>query len=207
MVKTFKIYGSVDGENYFLVTEQTDSPANSKTMVFNFDTVEMRYYKLVVTKTDNGRYFAMKSIVFSNYVSFSGGKLVAPNDFYVRYLGNSWSTETALCNFGIVYTADVGDSVEFHFTGTRFAYSAYRSQAYGTVDIYIDGNRVAENVSLSQDNYEGASYALYDYFNVAGSAGSLAYIYDGDALENKEHTVKIVGKSGKFNLDSFVYWN
>ncbi len=214
MVKTFKIYGSVNGtadEDWFLVTEQTDSPANSKTMVFNFDTVEMRYYKLVVTKTDNGRYFAMKSIVFSNYVSYGGGKLVASNDFNVRYItaknSQGWSTENVLCTFGIIYTANAGDSIEYHFTGTRFAYSAYRSQEYGTVDIYIDGKLVAEDVSLSEDNYQGASYALYDYFNVAGSAGSLAYIYTGDALENKEHTVKIVGKSGKFNLDSFVYWN
>ncbi|MDE7158463.1 MAG: M60 family metallopeptidase, partial [Clostridiales bacterium] len=80
MVKSFKILGSTDGENYTLVTEQTDSAANAKNMTFDFAATEMRYYKLVVTKTDNGRYFAMNSIVFSYNVSFPNGHQIAPNE-------------------------------------------------------------------------------------------------------------------------------
>ena len=207
MVKTFKIYGSTDGETWSLVTEQIDSAANAKNMTFSFDTVKIRYYKLVVTKTDNGRYFAMNSIVFSNYLSFSNGHLVAPNEENIAYSGE-WSYKNPLSNFGIIYTANAGASVEYTFTGSRFAYFASRSEEYGTVDIYIDGELVAGNLDLSANNKAGVTDAVYDYFNVQGIAtGTLAYMYKGDALSDGEHTVKIVGKSGTFNLDSFAYWD
>ncbi|MDE6597948.1 MAG: discoidin domain-containing protein [Clostridia bacterium] len=206
MVKDFKIYGSTDGVNYSLVTEVTDSPANAKNMTFNFDTVNIRYYKLVVTKTDNGRYFAMNSIVFSDYLAYTNGKIVSPSDFNVRYIGE-WNTENRLCNFGLVYTAKAGSSLEYHFTGSRVAYFANRSEEYGTVDIYIDGKLVAENVDLSADNYAGTTSTLYDRYNYKYVADPLAYIYTGDALSDGEHVLKIVGKSGTFNVESFACWN
>ena len=206
MVKSFKIYGSTDGKNFdTLVTEVTDSPANAKNMSFDFDTVKIRYYKLVVTKTDNGRYFAMNSIVFSNYQAFSNGMIVSPSDFCVRYTGK-WNTETTLSNFGIVYKANAGDSVEYHFTGTRVAYFADKSSDYGTVDIFIDGKLVAANVDLSAEN-AGYDSTVVDRYNIKVSECSLAYIYTGDALEEGDHVIRIVGKSGKFNVDSFAYWN
>ena len=207
MVKSFKIYGSTDGETWSLVTEVNDSPANAKNMTFSFNTAKIRYYKLVVTDTDNHRYFAMNSIVFSNYLSFDKGTMVAPNEENVKYTGN-WGYTNTLSNFGIIYTANQGASVEFTFTGSRFAYFADRSEEYGKVDIYVDGKLVAENVDLSADNKAGVSDAVYDYFNVKGIAtGTLAYMYTGDALSSGSHTVKIVGKSGTFNVDSFAYWD
>ncbi|MDE7440201.1 MAG: M60 family metallopeptidase [Clostridia bacterium] len=207
MVKNFKIYGSTDGKNFdTLVTEVTDSPANAKNMSFNFDPVKIRYYKLVVTKTDNGRYFAMCSIVFSNYISYSKGILVSPSDFCVRYDGN-WNTTDKLSNFGIVYQANAGASVEYHFTGTRVAYFANKSADYGTVDIYLDGKLVAGNVDLSSSGNAGYDSAVFDRYNIKVSECSLAYMYTGDALANGDHVIKIVGKSGKFNVDSFAYWN
>ena len=209
MVNDFKVYGSTDGQNFdMLLLDVKDAPTNQRDMGANFTPVKIRYYKLVVTDTDNHRYFAMNRIEFSNRQNFTGGKLVAPNDFNVRYIGNSWTTENVLSNFGLIYKANAGDSVEFHFTGSRFAYFADRSSDYGTVNIYIDGKVVAENVDLSANNYAGASYSVADYFNVAGISDPLAYIYTGDALDStKEHTVKIVGKSGQFNLSGFAYWN
>ncbi|MDE5548526.1 MAG: discoidin domain-containing protein, partial [Clostridia bacterium] len=135
MVKTFKIYGSTDGENYSLVTEVTDSAANAKSMTFDFEAVSIRYYKLVVTDTDNHRYFAMNSIVFSYNVSFADGFMIAPNDSGVKYTG-TWGSKNVLCNFGIIYTAGVGDYVEYTFTGTRAGFAAYQSADYGTVDVY-----------------------------------------------------------------------
>ena len=33
---------------------------------------------------------------------------------------------------------------------------------------------------------------------------ALAYMYTGDALKAGDRVVKIVGKSGKFNVDSFA---
>lgn len=32
-------------------------------------------------------------------------------------------------------------------------------------------------------------------------------MYLGDELKNTDHILKIVGKTGKFNVDSFVYWD
>lgn len=189
MPRAFKIYGSTDGNDYKLITEQLESPANARTMTFDFDATEIRYYKLVVTDTDNHRYFAMNRIEFAYKISHPNGTLIAPNNSGVTYTGN-WSTKNVLCNFGLIYTAGVGDSVEYHFTGSRFAYSAYQSKDYGTVDIYLDGKLIASDVDLSADK----------------NIGSIAYIYLGDDLSNEEHVVKIVGKSGTFNVESFVCW-
>ncbi|MDE6414791.1 MAG: M60 family metallopeptidase [Anaeroplasmataceae bacterium] len=210
MVKSFKIYGSTDGNNYTLITEQTDSAANKKVMTFSFDEVNIRYYKLVVTKTDNGRYFAMNSIEFASSVSFEKGNMVTPHDSNVLYSGE-WGTKNILCDYGIIYTAEAGSSVEYHFTGTRVAYFADMNTEYGTVDIYIDGKLIASDVSLSGINNDNIqiTQALYNSFNEANvkMAGFLAYIYSGDALSNGEHVLKIVGKTGSFNVDAFAYWS
>ncbi len=201
MVKDFKLYGSTElnGE-YKLLLEKTGFTYSKKeTISFSFEDVEIRYYKLVVTKTDNGRYFAMNRIVLSHVISYPNGKVIAPNDFSVRYIGENvgnqkaWTTQNVFCNFGQIYESQAnGDKnyVELHFTGSRFAYFAYKSSDYGTVDIYVDNKLVASNISLNGTN------------NMA----SLAYVYTDKALSNGEHVVKIVGKTGKFNLDSFVVW-
>ncbi|MDE6303145.1 MAG: M60 family metallopeptidase, partial [Clostridia bacterium] len=209
MAKSFKLYGSTDGNNYFLVTEVTDSPANAKNMTFNFDAVQIRYYKFVVTKTDNERYFAMNSIVFTNTAAYAKGHVVVPNDETIRYIGN-WSYENPLSNFGIVYTAGAGDSVEYHFKGTRFAYFVYGMEELGTVDIYVDGKLIASDVNLSvKDPNVKVTEELFNQFGekIAKSVSELAYIFNGDALANGEHVVKIVSKSGKICVDSFVYWD
>ncbi|MDE7296781.1 MAG: hypothetical protein K2N84_05890, partial [Clostridia bacterium] len=77
------------------------------------------------------------------------------------------------------------------FTGTRAGFAEYKCEEYFTVDVYIDGKLVAADVDLSADK----------------NVGTIAYVYSDDALESGEHTLKIVGKSGSFNIDSFVYWN
>ncbi|MDE7395301.1 MAG: discoidin domain-containing protein [Clostridiales bacterium] len=187
MVKDFKLYGSGDGTNYTLLHDVKDGAANARVMKYSFAETEIRYYKLVVTKTDNERYFAMNKIEFS--LSYSGGNHIAPNAEGIRYTG-VWNYENVLCNFGSIYTANAGAKVEFTFTGSRFAYFAYHSTDYGTVDIYVDDNKVASDVSLSADN----------------NASSLTYMYLNGALSNGKHVVRIEGKSGKFNVDSFVYW-
>ncbi len=191
MPVTFKLYGSKDGQDFsnLLVEKNAMKYPNNKPYTFTFDETEIMYYKLVVTDTDNHRYFAMASINFAYNLSYQNGKHIAPNDFSVRYIG-AWDTENVLCNFGLIYKANAGDSVEFHFTGTRFAYLAYQAVDYGTVDVYVDGKLFEADVSLSADK----------------NVGSLAYMYLGEALKNTDHVVKIVGKTGKFNVDSFVYW-
>ncbi len=210
MVKSFKIYGSTDGTNYTLITEQTDSAANNKVMTFNFDEVSIRYYKLVVTKTDNGRYFAMNSIDFSYSISFVKGYMVTPHDSNVAYSGE-WGTKNVLCDYGIIYTAGEGAYVEYTFTGSRVAYFADMSDDYGTVDIYLDGKLVASDISLSAVNNTNIQITeiLYNSFGEtnARKVGSLVYIYSGEALSTGEHVLKIVGKSGSFNVDAFAYWD
>lgn len=192
MPTSFKLYGSTDGVNFNkLLLDITDySYASSKSQTFDFNETEIRYYKLVVTKTDN-KYFAMASIVF-NYigVTYSGGHLIAPNETSIKYTG-VWGYRNVLSNFGLIYTSSKGGYAEFTFTGTRFAYFAYQSAEFGTVDIYLDGKLIASDVDLSADN----------------NASSVAYMYLESDLSAGEHVVKIVGKSGKFNVDAFAYWS
>lgn len=215
MPVTFKLYGSKEKESgYELLIEKTDMPSPTRNITLGFDEAEIRYYKLIVTKTDNGRYFSMNRIVFSYTIAYSNGMVVAPNDSCIRYIGNSWMTENVLCNFGLAYSANAGDSVEFHFIGTRFAYFACPSAEFGTVDIYLDGKQISSNLGLSSNNSSGPANvqitdAIKNYYGetIAKIEGSLAYMYDGAALAKGEHVVTIVGKRGKFNVDSFVYWN
>lgn len=189
MVKTFELYGSLDGIVYFLLIEKTNNPGTAKAVI-GFDEAEIKYYKLIVTDTYSGNhYFAMASIVFSYNISYLNGYHIAPNDESVTYTGKHWTSENVLCNFGRIFKGEKGDYVELKFTGTRFLYLAYQSNAYDTVDIYIDGKLVATDVSLSGETPQ-----------------AMSEIYISDALEFKEHTIKIVGKEGKFNIDSFVYW-
>ncbi|MBD5131574.1 MAG: hypothetical protein HDT28_03125 [Clostridiales bacterium] len=210
MVKSFKLYGSKDGTNYTILTEQVDAVTNdARNKTYSFDAAEIKYYKLVVTKTDNGRYFAMNSIDFSYGIVFANGNMATPHDENVIYSGE-WGTKNTLCDYGIIYTAEAGSSVSYTFTGTRVAYFAEKSSDYGTVDIYIDGVLVASDVSLSASNPNiQVSETLYNSFGESNAvkAGSLAYIYSGDALAQGEHVLKIVGKSGSFNVDAFAYWN
>lgn len=209
MVKTFKLYGSTDNVNYTLLTEKTNNPTGSKVEV-SFDQTEIRYYKLVVTDTYSGNhYFAMNSILFSRKLSFPNGIMVAPHDSAVTYTGNNWASKNVLCDYGIIYTAGAGASVEYTFTGSRVAYFADKSDDYGTVDIYLDGKLVASDVSLSAgSNNTQVAETLYNPFGEANAtkAGSLAYIYTDEALSSGEHVLKIVGKSGTFNVDAFAYW-
>ncbi|MDE6441824.1 MAG: M60 family metallopeptidase [Clostridia bacterium] len=209
MVKTFKLYGSKDKVTYSQLTEKTDNPTGSKVEV-SFDEAEIRYYKLVVTDTYSGNhYFAMNSIVFSRKAAFENGKMVSPHDLSVKYTGSEWATKNVLCDYGIIYTAGAGASVEYTFTGSRVAYFADKSDEYGTVDIYIDGKLVASDVSLSAGNSNAQiTETLYNPFGESNAtkAGSLAYIYAEEALSSGEHVLKIVGKSGTFNVDAFAYW-
>lgn len=96
--------------------------------------------------------------------------------------------KNVLCNFGRIYTKEQGDYIESKFTGTRFAYLISQSNNLGTVDIYIDNKCVAKDVDLS------------------GKDKPMAPVYVSEFLESEEHIIKIVGKSGTFNLDSFAYW-
>ncbi|MDE7373537.1 MAG: hypothetical protein K2N18_05690, partial [Clostridia bacterium] len=42
--------------------------------------------------------------------------------------------------------------------------------------------------------------------NVFNATGALVYMYTGDALSGGEHVLKVVGKSGKFCVEAFAYW-
>ena len=185
---SFDVFVGDDVDNMRVIGSFVNGAVNGITTAFGFETQSFRYYKIVVTKTVQGRYVRISSITFTNN---STASVVAPNDFYVRYIGNSWKTENVLCSFGMIYTANAGDSVELHFTGSRFAYFAYQSQDYGTVNIYLDNKLIASNVSLQSDK----------------NVGTLTYLYSGETLTYGEHILKIVGNTGSFNVDSFAVWN
>ena len=208
MVKSFEVYGSTDNKNYFKLVGFTDAPTDKRVQGCNFDTTEIRYYKLRVTKTDNGRYFAMNSIVFSYTLSAGTGILNAPNEARIRYVGDGWTANSSFSTFGLTYVGGVGDSVEYHFKGSRAAYFANSLSDYGTVDIYLDGKLVAENITLGNNTGMSVTQSFKNQYNenVYNATGSLVYMYTGDALSG-EHVLKVVGKSGKFSVESFAYWS
>lgn len=208
MVKTFKLYGSTDNSNYFLLTEKANNPTGTKVFV-SFKDAEIRYYKLVVTDTYSGNhYFAMNSILFSYTLSAGTGSLTAPNEPRIRYVGDNWTANSSFSTFGITYMGNVGDSVEYHFNGSRVAYFANNLSDYGTVDIYLDGRLVAENITIGNNTGMTVTQEYKNQYgeNVFNATGSLVYLYMGEALSDGEHILKVVGKSGKFSVEAFAYW-
>lgn len=112
---SYKLYGGLSLDDMSLLCEYTDEPLkNGCNQVGKFPLSEIRYYKLIVTKT-NANYICLSGIEFS--VGFDGGKLLSPDiaDYY-----GQWELSYDLPLFGHSYTTQNG-YLEFEFVGSQIA--------------------------------------------------------------------------------------
>ena len=126
-----------------------------------------------------------KDVVNSETVEGATGTFtrISPDD--ILSVGSGWTVKQTQSTFGHIYEGKAGVTVEFTFYGTQFAIYSQFAEDLGTFDIYIDGSKSpARTINLGIKN------------EVAG----LAYL--SSSLTAGSHTVKIVGKSGTFNIDS-----
>lgn len=185
----FTLYLGATAEDLKEVASTDKIKVSGTTATVTFERQEFRYFKLVVRKSVDNHFAAIAGILFKDGDLFENGTLVSPDNVAIKYTGNNLSVKSELCTFGHVYLGQEKDFVEFKFSGERVAYFAYQSKDYGSVDVYIDGALVVKDKTLNSEKNESG------------------IVFISDKLTSGEHTIAIVCKSGKFNVDSFAYWS
>jgi hypothetical protein len=129
----------------------------------------------------------------------SSGQVDDPVSSSVTYSGSGWTHGgTGSQNYGSTESFDLtaGDYVQFTFTGTSVEWIAPISNNGGYADIYLDGTKVASNITT----YNSATVYQQVIWSTAG-------------LANTSHTLKILvdgthpsGSTANYvQLDDFIY--
>jgi len=123
-----------------------------------------------------------------------GNELVDDRDPRVTYTG-AWSTYDNSENYNgtEMYTNETGAYCEFDFYGTGIIYWGMKQSNQGAVDIYLDGEKVADNLSIHNS-----------------STMKKVNLYEKRDLPPGDHTIKVVALSSgtvKASLDAFQYFN
>ncbi len=138
VAQSFTLYGSDDGENFFVVGDFVDAPNNGRVVSVQFDTASFRYYKLVVTKSMGG-FLIITDIELAEVYNVPNGKLHAPDSNIFRYAGE-WTTESGLSEFGHKFVGRHDSEQYFSFTGNRFALFVS-----GDYEVEVDGEIVTSS--------------------------------------------------------------
>lgn len=181
--KSFKLFGGESLDNMQPLAQVTGSTVANDMVVVNFEESSIRYYKLVVTDThaSGTKYIAMRGLEFS--YSLSGGKLCSPYSKQFTCKGD-WHLENTLSTFGRLYSG-VNASLQFNFSGQRFALYSLFGEDYEGFEVYIDGQKI-DNISLT------------------GSEG-IALSYLSPKLTQGAHTI-LIKSTTPFNIDSIGLW-
>ncbi len=182
MPKNFVLYGSNDGSDFFEMGRFNDCTYTGRNMTVTFEEKTFRYYRIIVSLTDNARYFAMNRIEFQKTLTIPDGKLLPADS--LTYTGK-WTVENTESNFGHVHIGNKNSEVSFKFEGTRFALVS-SSEYKHSFDVYIDGKKISSE-KLKEDD------------------GKVFVSYLSPELKNKTHNIIIKCKS-KSNLDSIIVW-
>lgn len=185
--KDFKLYGGTELGDMPLIAEVKDSVRTGSDVKIYFNEVNVRYYKLVVTDTwaigQNYRYIAFRTLKF--LYSVDGGTLLSPDESVFKYKGK-WSLSDKLSTFGHLYEGQ-NATLDFEFTGSRFAIFSYEANEYEGFEVLIDGKAVGT-------------------VSVHGESGAVKLAYLSEELTKGKHKVTVRSKT-KFNIDSLALWN
>ena len=183
MPKTFKLSASLDGKNFFVLKDCVNQSYSGRSMTINFEQTTFRYYRLDVTLTDNGKYFAMSKIEFTNAVDLPSGQQLSPDSDRLRFYGD-WQTKTAFSSFGHVYETKEGATIQFEFEGSRLGILSTANFS-DKIIVEVDGKHVT-SIELKETQNPSVSYI-------------------SQLLADGFHVVKIKCQSG-VNIDSIVLW-
>ena len=137
--KSFNLYGSNDGENFFTVGEFKDLP-RAQNVVVRFEEQSFRYYRLQITQS-NGRYVIIGEIELMRDFEVHNGEHFSPSNEKFSY-GGKWDLHVASSTFGTVFVGKKNSTASFEFEGTRFAILS--SKSFGTnFEVYVDGKKVS----------------------------------------------------------------
>lgn len=173
---SFKLFGGLEKDCMSLLCEYENEPLkNGCNQVGNFDLTEIRYYKLVVTKT-NANYICLSKIEFN--ITFENGKLLSPDSENINYFGQ-WSLNYDLSTFGHSYVSKSGYA-EINFSGSQIA--------------ILSRKGIASKFTISIDD---AKEILIEF------DGSSELMFLSDVLENKAHKV-VIKPVGEIDIVSFA---
>ncbi len=183
--KKFELYGGTELDNMQLIASVENSERINNNVIVNFEEREIRYYKLKVTDTwaSGTKYIAYRCAKFS--YTLDNGSWLSPDEEMFVYRGG-WKLGNAISTFGHLYEGE-NATLDFEFTGNRFAIFSYMSPEYDSFEVLVDGELIV-TVSLNVDGEEGTA---------------LAYL--SQSLPEGNHKVTIRSKT-KFNIDSLVLW-
>lgn len=178
----FIIYGSCDGQEYFEIKSVTNAQRSGTTITVNFDEVNLRYYRIKVTK-DTGYCIICKIDFMRIFELFDGSHESLDKDQFT--FKGVWSVASS-GTFGHVYQGKKNAKLTFEFTGKQLAIMT-KSNMPTNYKVYIDGKE-AKSMTVKEDK------------------GLSVVSFLSSELENKTHTVEIkcTGKGATF--DSIVVW-
>ncbi len=178
MPTDFVFSGSLDNQTYFEICSFVGKDYSGNKMVLTFEDTKLRYVKITVTKTDNGRYFATNGIDFD--LDIIDTTQIAPDDKMLSYTGG-WTLKGGLSSFGHVLIGKKDYVLKFSFTGTLLGVLSSNSYQ-NNFDVYIDGEKVESKL----EPLKAREYVI-TYFN--------------NALKDKTHHVEI-RCTGQASIDS-----
>lgn len=184
--KDFKVWLSMDGENWELAAEVEGSTmiSNNWQVLVEFDKFyTFNYYRFEITAS-HSRYIALRKIIFQNYfLELTNGKHISPDSESVKFYGD-WKIKSTFSSFGHVYVGEKRSTLEMEFEGSRLM--VLSSSDFGKdFKVEIDGNQVSSIAIKKMDSPQ------------------VSFI--SPELKAGKHKVKI-WCGGAANIDSFVIW-
>ena len=187
----FKLYGGTTKGNLTLIGEWSnlqlvdiDEENNLKDAYVTFDRVDIRYYKLVVTKAIKGGAVCFSDLIIGgDILTLHNAKIMAPNHEGVTFKGD-W-VKNAKGTFGYhIAATNAKATLEVEFTGKQFALYSFYDGKPMTFEISIDGGE-------------------FKKITVVNESGRTMLTYLSKELQQGKHKVIIKG-STNFNFDYFA---
>ncbi|MDE6551154.1 MAG: M60 family metallopeptidase [Clostridia bacterium] len=142
----------------------------------NFDTVQGRYFRLLVKSTTGGN-FSVIAELDAGIVSQT--QRVIPSTSSKLYTTKGWRASMSLADEpnGCIVTEHKNEKLVFRFVGDTVSVYATTGEGYGSAKVKVDGKDVG-TIDLDEKN---------------GTLRKL--VFHMDNLENKEHTVELITQS------------
>ena len=177
---TFTLYGSTDDAEWNTLGEFADLPIVGNTVTANFDTAELRYYKLAVTDTKSAtagnKYVTIAYVRFA--YNFAATEVSAYEAEYYTDGNTSFSEVATVSSFGTVVKGN--GTIKYSFTGSKFALNVRQDEACEIV-VKVDGKETCVTLSVNSNK-------------------TLAFVVEG--LAQGEHTVEVTVLQGNICVDS-----
>lgn len=179
---SFKLEGSKDNVNWFVLGDYENLKMNNYSVVADFTEASIRYYRLSITKSSN-QYIIISEAELARVFEINDGKHISLDSNDVLMKGYFEATNI-LSSFGHSYNGIKDSSIEFEFIGNRFGILS-NDKIGSNFEVYIDDKKV-NSIDLKKDN-------------------GVIMSFISDELKSGKHIVKIKCL-GDCNIDSLVYW-